>query len=187
MSPAIDIEATDEQALTPLHLACTYGQQECARWTKYFLMSKNILLVLLLNWVFATNSDFLVPISLQPNAVDLRMPGLDSSSYDLSIYKFGLSVCLYPINVKTAKPIGPKFFVGHLGTPGKVYEWSKFQIFVSFKNQTFIKFLKVLKIHEIFFVKIRELFLFCFTMYTKRTCSNNLEDGREAPFKDSVS
>jgi len=44
-----------------------------------------------------------------------------------SIYKFGLSVCLsvclYPINVKTAEPIGPKFFVGHLGTPGKVYEW----------------------------------------------------------------
>ena len=43
-----------------------------------------------------------------------------------SIYKFGLSVCLfvclYPINVKTAEPIGPKFFVGHLGTPGKVYE-----------------------------------------------------------------
>ena len=30
-----------------------------------------------------------------------------------SIYKFGLSVCLYPINVKTAEPIGPKFFVGH--------------------------------------------------------------------------
>ena len=33
-----------------------------------------------------------------------------------------LSVCLYPINVKTAEPIGPKFFVGHLGAPGKVYE-----------------------------------------------------------------
>ena len=32
-----------------------------------------------------------------------------------SIYKFGLSVCLYPINVKMADPIGPKFL-------GKVYE-----------------------------------------------------------------
>jgi len=40
----------------------------------------------------------------------------------ISIYKFGLSVVLYPINVKTADPIGPKFFVGHLQTPGKVYE-----------------------------------------------------------------
>jgi len=44
------------------------------------------------------------------------------SGQTVSIYKFGLSVCLYPINVKTAEPIGPKFFVGHLGTPGKVYE-----------------------------------------------------------------
>ena len=49
---------------------------------------------------------------------------------DTSIYKFGLggglfvylSVCLYPINVKTAEPIGPKFFVGHHVTTGKVYE-----------------------------------------------------------------
>ena len=43
-----------------------------------------------------------------------------------SIYKFGVSVCLfvclYPINVKTAEPIRPKFFVGHHVTPWKVYE-----------------------------------------------------------------
>ena len=35
----------------------------------------------------------------------------------VSIYKFSLGgcpgVCLYPINVKTAEPIGPKFCVGH--------------------------------------------------------------------------
>ena len=30
----------------------------------------------------------------------------------LSIHKFSLFVCLYPINVKTAEPIGPKFCVG---------------------------------------------------------------------------
>jgi len=59
-----------------------------------------------------------------------------------SIYKFGLSVCLYQINVKTAEPIGPKFFVGHLGTPGKVYEKSKFQIFVSIKIRSSLNFLK---------------------------------------------
>ena len=65
-----------------------------------------------------------------------------------SIYKFGLSVwvsvCLfvwlYPINVKTAEPIGPKFFVGHLGTPGKAYESSKFQIFVSIKIRSSLNF-----------------------------------------------
>ena len=43
-----------------------------------------------------------------------------------SIFKFGLSVCLfvclYPINVKTAEPIGPKFDMGHHVTTGKVYE-----------------------------------------------------------------
>ena len=95
-----------------------------------------------------------------------------------SIYKFGLSVCLsvclfvclYPINVKTAEPIGPKFFVGHLGTQGKVYESSKFQIFVSIKIRSSLNFLKFWKSAN-FFVKIRELFLFCFTMYTKRACS----------------
>ena len=75
-----------------------------------------------------------------------------------------LSVCFYPINVKTAEPIGPKFFVGHLGSPGKVYEWSKFQIFVSIKIRSSLNFWK-------FFVKIREFFFFCFTMYRKRKCS----------------
>ena len=81
-----------------------------------------------------------------------------------------LSVCLYPINVKTAEPIGPNFFVGHLGTPGKVYESSKFQIFVSIKIRSSLIF-KNFENSAKFFVKIRELFLLCFTMYTKRTCS----------------
>ena len=32
-----------------------------------------------------------------------------------------LPVCLYPINVKRIKPIGPKFCMGPHMTPGKVY------------------------------------------------------------------
>ena len=44
-------------------------------------------------------------------------------SCHLYINLAGLSVCLYPINVKTAEPIGPKFFVAHHVTTGKVYEW----------------------------------------------------------------
>ena len=36
-------------------------------------------------------------------------------------------------NVKTAEPIGPKFFVGPRLAPGKVYEWPKFQKFASNK------------------------------------------------------
>ena len=42
--------------------------------------------------------------------------------YLLSINLACLGVCLYPINVEKAEPIGPKFFVGHLVTTGKVYE-----------------------------------------------------------------
>ena len=84
-----------------------------------------------------------------------------------SVHKFGLfgclfvclSVCLYPINVKTAEPIGPNFFVGHLGTPGQVYESSKFQIFVSIKIRSSLNFWKFWKSTK-FFVKIRELLCF---------------------------
>ena len=63
-----------------------------------------------------------------------------------SIYILCLSVCLYPINIKTAEPIGPKFFVWSRVTPGKVFRWSNFQKFVSNK----IRFLKIMKIHKIF-------------------------------------
>ena len=38
------------------------------------------------------------------------------------------------------------------------------------QNSIFIKFLKILKIHEFFCENLRIIFV-CFTMYTKRTCS----------------
>ena len=38
---------------------------------------------------------------------------------------------MYPINVKTAKRIGPNIFVGPHITSGKVYGWSNFQKFAS--------------------------------------------------------
>ena len=72
-----------------------------------------------------------------------------------------LSVRLYPMNVKTAEPIGPEFCVGPHVTQGKVYDWSKFQKFASIKS----------KVYEIFSWNPRNYFLYLFTMYTKRTCS----------------
>ena len=81
-----------------------------------------------------------------------------------------LSVCLYPINVKTAEPIGSKFFVGHHVTTGKVYEWSKFQIFVSIK---------------IFCENPRIIFVLFYDVHKKNMFTINLEDGREAPYKAS--
>ena len=103
---------------------------------------------------------------------------LHTTNITASIYKFGLFVwvfvCLYPINVKTAEPIGPKFFVGHLGTPGKVYEWSKFQIFVSIKIRSPLNFLG-------FWI----FFLF-YDGHKENRFKINLEDGREAPSKASI-
>ena len=47
--------------------------------------------------------------------------------------------CLFVSSyVKTAEPIRPKFDVGPHVTPGKVYEWSKFQKFV-FKSFMFLQ------------------------------------------------
>ena len=77
-----------------------------------------------------------------------------------------LYVCLYPINVKTVEPIGLKFFVGPRETPGKVYERSNFLKFAVTK----LDFWKFWKSTKLFFYKICEIFV-CFTMYTKRTCS----------------
>ena len=45
----------------------------------------------------------------------------------------GVVVRLCPINVKTAEPIGSIFSAGPHRTPGKVYEWSKFQKIASNK------------------------------------------------------
>ena len=74
------------------------------------------------------NPDCLIFIStvgtfkLRINACLISSFQLSHLSINLACLSVCLSVCLYPINVKTAEPIGPKFFVGHLGIPGKVYE-----------------------------------------------------------------
>ena len=50
-------------------------------------------------------------------------------------------VCLYPINAKTAEPIGPKFCVGHHVTPGKVYSQGQ-ELPQSFKIRRYLLSLK---------------------------------------------
>ena len=98
-----------------------------------------------------------------------------------SIYKFGLSVCLYPINVKTAEPIGPKSDIQ--GLPGRFMNHQNFKYLSPSKfdrHQIFKNFEKSAK----FFVKIRELFFFCFSMYTKRTCSELIQKmGTKRPLR----
>ena len=80
---------------------------------------------------------------------------------------------MYPINVKTAEPIGPKFFVGHLGTLGKVYS-------------IFITFFKILKIHDIFCENPRIIFVLFYDVHKENMFTINLEDGREAHSKASI-
>jgi len=49
------------------------------------------------------------------------------SSFNLYVNLACLSVCLYPINVKRAESMRPKFFVGPHVAPGKVYSQSDFR------------------------------------------------------------
>ena len=101
----------------------------------------------------------------------------ERGTFLLYIYFPCLGVCWYPINVKTAEPIGPKVFAGPRVKPGKVYGWSKFQKFVSDK----IQYLKILKIHNIFY-KIRKFFvlLLFYNVYKEKMFTIEIEDGREA-------
>ena len=59
-----------------------------------------------------------------------------------------LFVCLYTINVKTAKPIGPKFFVGSRVTPGKIYEWSYAAVFDKLFQRHLKLFSKMININK---------------------------------------
>ena len=45
------------------------------------------------NWVFATNCDFLIPISLYPNLVDLSMLSVGSNNLSLSYERFTTLGC----------------------------------------------------------------------------------------------
>ena len=68
-------------------------------------------------------------------------------------------------------------------TPGKVYGWSNFQKFPSKQNLIFIKFLKVLKIHQIFY-EIRDIFVWFYNLIVHKEnmliAHKGKEDRREA-------
>ena len=54
------------------------------------------------------------------------------------------------------------------------------------QNSIIIKFLKILKIHEIFCENARIIFVLFYDVHKENTFTINLEDGREAPFKASI-
>ena len=53
------------------------------------------------------------------------------------------------------------------------------------QNSIFIKFLKILKIHESFFENLRIIFVLFYDVHKENMFTINLEDGREAPYKAS--
>jgi len=59
------------------------------------------------------------------------------------------------------------------------------QNFKYFQNSIFIKFLKILKIHEIFCENLRIIFVMFYDVLKENMFTVNLEDGREAPSKAS--
>jgi len=54
------------------------------------------------------------------------------------------------------------------------------------QNSIFIKFLKILKIHEIFCENPRSIFVLFYDVHKENMFTINLEDGREAPSKASI-
>ena len=98
-----------------------------------------------------------------------------------SIYKFGLSVCLFVcLFVSNKRQNGwadrAQIFCGTSRDSREGLWIIKISNICLHQNSIVIKFFKILK--------IRELFLFCFTMIHKENMFTiNLEDGREAPSK----
>ena len=74
----------------------------------------------------------------------------------LSFQRLCFSVCLFPINVKTAEPIGPKFCVGpHICPQGRLMNDRNFKISLLTK----FNFHKIFKIHETFVWNLRTFFV----------------------------
>ena len=95
-----------------------------------------------------------------------------------------LSVCLFVSNIRqngwTARA---QIFCGTSRDHREGLWMIKISNICLHQNSIFNKFLKVWKSTK-FFVKIRELFLFCFTMYTKRTCSQLIKKmGAQRPIR----
>ena len=92
-----------------------------------------------------------------------------------------LSVRLFPcffVPNKTAEPSRPKFCVGPHVITVKVYEWSKFQKFASFKIQFKWKFSKILKIHDLF-LKSANFFVMFYNVHKENMFTIEVEDGLE--------
>ena len=112
-----------------------------------------------------------------------------------SIYKFGLSwclfvclgVCLFASNKRqNTKTDRAQIFCGTSRDPREGLWMIKIVNTCLHQNSISIKFIKILKIHEIFCENPRIIFVFFYDVHKENMFTINLEDGRKAPYKASL-
>jgi len=108
-----------------------------------------------------------------------------------SIYKFGLSVCLSVcLFVSNKRPNGwtdrAQIFCGTSRDPREGLWMIEILNICLHQNSIVIKFLKILKIREIFCENPRIIFVLFHDVHKENMFTINLEDGREAPSKASI-
>ena len=111
-----------------------------------------------------------------------------------SIYKFGLSVCLF-VWVSVCLFVSNKrqnvwtdraqIFCGTSRDPREGLGMIKISNICLHQNSISIKFFKILKIHEIFCENPRIIFVLFYDVHKENMFTVNLEGGREAPYKPS--
>ena len=109
----------------------------------------------------------------------------------VSIYKFGLSVCLFVcLFVSNKRQNGwtdrAQIFCGTSRDPREGLWKIKISNICLHQNSIVIKFLKILKIREIFCENPRIIYILFYDVHKENMFRTNLEDGREAPSKAST-
>ena len=109
----------------------------------------------------------------------------------ISIYKFGLSVCLSVcLFVSNKRQNGwtdrAHIFCGTSRDPREGLEIIKISNICLHQNSIFIKFLKILKNQRNFCENPRIIFVLFYDVHKENMFTTNLEDGREAPSKASI-
>ena len=104
-----------------------------------------------------------------------------------SIYKFGLSVCLFVSNKRqNGWTDRAQIFYGTSRDHREGLWMFKISNICLHQNSIFIKFSKILKIHEIVCENPRIIFVLFYDVHKENMFTIILEDGREAPSKASI-
>ena len=170
---------TEEEPILFLIKSCTYvyqGGLQVERDRMHRLV--NIMIIILQN---IKMSWLLIFHVLKTFSVHSKFISVYETTYlwktsRLSIYKFSLSVCLFVCPcVSNKRQNGwtdrAQILCGSSRDPMEGLWVIKILKLCFHQNSILIKFLKILKVHEIFWENPQTFCLFCFTMYIKRTCS----------------